>query len=346
MKNFRKSFLVTLGLMLIFGLGCTGWQTSNAQTKPLTYPEIISTLNTKIPNKTFKNKTQLINWLIAEIKQRKVEKPLTDEREEFLRAAGATDELIEVIRGNLPTSIPSIENTPKNNSEINNNPARNSIGMEFVKVPSGSFTRGDNKGFADEQPAHLVTISKDFWMGKTEVTQGQWKAVMGNNPSHFKSCGDNCPVESVSWGDVQRFIARLNAKGEGKYRLPTEAEWEYACRAGSTAKYSFGDDISYLDEYAWYSANSGGKTQPVATKQPNKWGLYDMHGNVWEWCEDLFGNYPKGSVTDPKGTSSRPYRINRGGGWFFKAPHLRAGVRFNASPAFRGSGLGFRLIRE
>ena len=147
-----------------------------------------------------------------------------------------------------------------------------------------------------DEKQHRVTLTKGFYMGATEVTQSQWKAIMGNNPSYFK--GDNRPVEKVSWDDCQEFIRELNLQeGGNKYRLPTEAEWEYTCRAGTTTRFCFGDSESRLGDYAWYSSNSSSKTHPVSRKKPNVWGLYDMHGNVWEWCEDSC-EYSGGVVTD------------------------------------------------
>ena len=161
---------------------------------------------------------------------------------------------------------------------------------------------GSDKGNDDEKPMHEVRISKPFYLGKYEVTQGQWQAVMGNNPSRFK--GDpNRPVEQVAWEDVQAFMRKLNAiEGGTTYRLPTEAEWEYAARAGTTTAYSFGDDPRLLGEYAWYSENAKGKTHPVGQKKSNAWGLHDMHGNVWEWVQDWYSKpYPSGTVTESAG---------------------------------------------
>jgi formylglycine-generating enzyme required for sulfatase activity len=193
----------------------------------------------------------------------------------------------------------------------------NSIGMKFVLIPAGEFTMGspeNEQGRDSNEPQHKVKITKPFYMQTTEVTQAQWKAVMGNNPSYFK--GNDLPVETVSWDDAQEFIKKLSAKEGVKYRLPTEAEWEYACRAGSTTKFYFGEDESKLDEYAWYHNNSDGKTHPVGQKKPNAWGLYDMHGNVWEWCQDWYGaDYYKNSpAEDPQGPASAESRVLRGGG--------------------------------
>ncbi len=222
---------------------------------------------------------------------------------------------------------------------------KNSIGMEFVKIPNGSFMMGSPTSEIgssnDERPQHQVTISKNFYLGKYEVTQGQWKAVMGNNPSHFSGCDDNCPVENVSWEDAQEFIKRLNGKGEGTYRLPTEAEWEYACRSGTTGAYS-----GSLDEMGWYDKNSGDKTHPVGQKKANAFGLYDMHGNVWEWTADWYESYSSGSVTDPTGASSGSDRVLRGGSYSWDDISLRSANRTFVSPSHRNDDWGFRVVRE
>ena len=227
----------------------------------------------------------------------------------------------------------------------------NSLGMEFVYVKPGSFMMGspaNESGRYDDEMQHRVTLSKGFYMQTTEVTQGQWRAIMGSSPSKFSNCGEDCPVEQVSWDDVQTFISKLNRKkGGNRYRLPTEAEWEYAARAGSTARFCYGDDEGRLSEYAWYSGNSGGKTHPVAQKQPNAWGLYDMHGNVYEWCQDWYDkNYPSGNVTDPTGPSSGSLRVLCGGSWSSLAEFCRSAIRYGKFSATRNLYLGFRLVRE
>jgi len=211
----------------------------------------------------------------------------------------------------------------------------NSFGMEFVKIPAGSFTMGDSSN----EPIHQVKITREFYLGRTLVTQAQWLAVMGTNPSKFKH-SNNCPVESVSWENVQEFIHKLNSQEEGTYRLPTEAEWEYSCRAGTTGDYA-GD----LDSLAWYSENSGSKPHEVATKQPNAWGLYDMHGSVWEWTADWYGDYPVGIVSDPTGASSGSDRVLRGGSWNHDAVFARSGDRDYYPPSYQSYDLGFRLVR-
>ena len=197
-------------------------------------------------------------------------------------------------------------------------------GIEFVWIPAGDFRMGSTSRHADseEKPVTRVRISRGFYLGKYEVTQGQWEGVMGSNPSRFKNCGGNCPVERVSWDDVQEFIRKLNGKSGGRrYRLPTEAEWEYAARGGTTADTYAGDltnprgNDPVLNRIAWYRENSGRRTHPVGRKAPNGWGLHDMLGNVWEWVGDWYGDYPGGTVTDPSGPGSGSYRVIRGGSW-------------------------------
>ncbi|MDR1396537.1 MAG: formylglycine-generating enzyme family protein [Desulfarculales bacterium] len=226
----------------------------------------------------------------------------------------------------------------------------NSIGMEFVLIPAGEFLMGSDRGKDpnaedNETPQHRVKFSKPFYLGKYEVTQGQWEAVMGSNPSKFK--GRNNPVEQVSWDDVQVFIKLLNQKeGHSRYRLPTEAEWEYAARAGSTSTYSFGDDAGQLGQYAWYGESyDSGSTHPVGQKQPNAWGLYDMYGNVWEWVQDWYdeGYYSLSPSSDPRGPASGSFRVFRGGSWDYFARYCRSPLRGNNSPDFRYAGRGFRL---
>jgi formylglycine-generating enzyme required for sulfatase activity len=200
----------------------------------------------------------------------------------------------------------------------------NKWGMTFVRIPSGSFMMGSpkNEKFRDDDELqHKVTLTQDYFMQTTEVTRGQWKAIMGSKPSHFKDCGDNCPVESVSWNDVQAFIKKLNRLESGHtYRLPTEAEWEYAARAGTTTRFFWGDqaDCSRANygNSSWSrecKSINPGKTKIVKSYSPNSWGLYDMHGNVREWCHDWYGKYPTVSVTNPTGPAAGSSRVIRGG---------------------------------
>ncbi|MFZ3098687.1 MAG: SUMF1/EgtB/PvdO family nonheme iron enzyme [Desulfosalsimonadaceae bacterium] len=230
----------------------------------------------------------------------------------------------------------------------------NSAGMEFVRVSPGTFLMGspdDEPGRDFDEGLHPVTLSNEYYLQTKEVTQGQWEAVMGSNPSYFSGCGSTCPVEQVSWEDVQNFIRALNARGDGTYRLPTEAEWEYACRAGGETAFAGGGitetgrgEEPNLSVMGWYSYNSGFTTHPVAQKQANAWGFYDMHGNVWEWCGDWKVGYPKGAVTDPAGPASGVYRVMRGGSWDYIARYCRSAGRYDDTPDYRFSNTGFRLV--
>jgi formylglycine-generating enzyme required for sulfatase activity len=210
----------------------------------------------------------------------------------------------------------------------------------FVLIAAGEFMMGGNK-YPDERPVHKVIISKAFEIGKYQVTQAQWETGMDGNPSRFK--GANLPVETVSWDDAQEFIQKLNAKNDSYiYRLPTEAEWEYACRAGTTDDYA-----GNLDEMGWYNENSEGRTHPVGEKKANAWGLYDMHGNVSEWCMDWYHKsyYTNSPEVDPQGPNSGTSRVFRGGGWDIKAKYCRSALRAIATPDYRFFRIGFRLVR-
>jgi formylglycine-generating enzyme required for sulfatase activity/predicted Ser/Thr protein kinase len=227
---------------------------------------------------------------------------------------------------------------------VNNRPPEpDAIGMEFVSIPAGSFRMGSSSSEAgsDEQPVHEVRISRGFELGKYEVTQAEWEAVMGSNPSRFP--GANRPVERVSWEDAQAFIRRLNARGDGyRYRLPTEAEWEYACRAGTP-----GERYGSLDAVAWHAGNSGDRTHDVGSKQPNAWGLHDCLGNVWEWVGDWYGGdyYQQSRGNDPPGPNNGDSRVCRGGSWYGNPRDVRAAYRNYGNPSYRGDGLGFRVAR-
>ena len=224
-------------------------------------------------------------------------------------------------------------------------------GMDFVWIPAGDF----RLGYPDEEPVTWVRISRGYWLGRYEVTQAAWQEVVGSAPSWFSGCGE-CPVENVSWHDAQEFIDRLNARSRGaRYRLPTEAEWEYAARAGTSGEAAWeqavrtGDNweghAASLDAIAWYEDNSGGRTHPVGQKEPNAWGLHDMRGNVYEWVQDWHSDYPGGSVTDPRGASSGRRRVVRGGNWGGEAWRCRASDRAADPPETRNERVGFRLLR-
>jgi formylglycine-generating enzyme required for sulfatase activity len=225
----------------------------------------------------------------------------------------------------------------------------NSIWMEFRLIQPGTFMMGSptsKAGRGDDGKEHQVTLTRPYYLGIYPVTQEQYERVMGANPSKFK--GARHPVDTVSWEDAQEFIGNLNAlsaeqSGGRKYRLPTEAEWEYACRAGTKTAYSFGDDPKVLGKYGWFADNSGSKTHPVGEKEPNPWGGYDMHGNVWEWCHDWYGDYSAGAVIDPTGPSEGSLRVFRGGSWNYEAAICRSAYRNRINPSYRYNGFGFRL---
>jgi formylglycine-generating enzyme required for sulfatase activity len=224
------------------------------------------------------------------------------------------------------------------------------VKLEIVLIPAGEFMMGspdsEEDAFPFEKPQHRVRITKPFYLGKYLVTQEQWEAVMGNSPSHFN--GPKNPVETVSWDDCQEFFKNLNTQSAavgGKFQLPSEAQWEYACQAGSKTKNYFGDDETRLGDYAWYVKNSDDKTHPVGKKKPNAWGLYDMHGNVWEWCQDWWKvGYDKDSpVGDPTGAATGARRVARGGGWYSPARYCRSAYRPGFLPGGRGYDVGFRV---
>ncbi len=279
----------------------------------------------------------------------------------YLPRIGATliIRTIEIKELNGPHRTPSADTVsiPK---EITN-----TLGMKLVLIPAGEFLMGspasDNYATFDEQPTHQVRITRPFYLGVHEVTQGQYRAVAGQNPSHLKG-SDDLPVESVSWSDAIAFCNKLSEReglkpyyqvggglhggGDG-YRLPTEAEWEYACRAGSTTRYCFGDDAANLGGFAWYGDNSNVKTHPVGQKRPNDWGLCDMYGNVWEWCWDWHdaSYYRQSPHADPLGPPQTANRVDRGGSWGSDPDLCRSASRFRGDPATRDSHLGFRVAR-
>jgi formylglycine-generating enzyme required for sulfatase activity len=221
-------------------------------------------------------------------------------------------------------------------------PAPPALNMEFVRIAPGEFNMGSENGREIEKPVHHVRITKPFELGRFEVTQAQWESVLGSNPSEFK--GPDLPVDSVSWNDIQEFLDKANAADRRwKYRLPTEAEWEYAARAGATGDYA-GD----LDEMAWYHLNADSRTHPVGTKKPNAWGLFDMHGNVWEWVADWFQDvyYRASPETDPPGPPAGLNKALRGGSWGANASFSCLYTRIAFHPSYKNHYLGFRIVRE
>ena len=236
----------------------------------------------------------------------------------------------------------------------------NSIGMKLVLIPKGTFMMGSpesEQGRQKNENQHEVMISKDYYLGVYEVTQAQYEKVIGKNPSLYQGAivgneNADLPVENVSWHDAVEFCKKLSDLPEEKkagrvYRLPTEAQWEYACRAGSKTAYSFDDEEGLLPEYGWFNRNSSNRTHTVGLLEPNAWGLYDMHGNIWEWCSDWYEEYPNGAVSDPTGRKEGSLRVHRGGSWDVVAASCRSADRYRLNPSPRGgNGLedyGFRV---
>jgi formylglycine-generating enzyme required for sulfatase activity len=308
-------------------------------------------------------------------KQSKIEEAMTVSVE-IERVTQAEPDLVAKVRGDAttPTAASQTQIRPmvapqKPAGPIPGQPWISPSSIEFVYIRPGTFMMGSPEaetGRNNDERQHRVTLTKGFWLGKYEVTQAQWEAVMGSNPSQFK--GADLPVEHVSWNDCQAFIRKLCEKEgmlPGVYRLPTEAEWEFACRAGTTGPYA-----GNLDSMAWYGNNSGatrldvkslgdaeqnaykqkimdnrGTTHVVGAKSPNAWGLFDMHGNVWEWCLDWYGDYPTGIVTDPAGPGSGSRRVFRGSSWSLDAGRCRSAWRNKAGPSGHSDDLGLRLLR-
>jgi uncharacterized protein (TIGR02996 family) len=217
------------------------------------------------------------------------------------------------------------------------------VELRLAYIPPGRFLMGSDNGASDEKPVHEVRLTTGFWLGVTPVTQEQWQAVMGNNPSHFK--GPQLPVEEVSWDEAVEFCKAVQQKCGIELRLPTEAEWEYACRAGTTTDYYSGNGEGALRQVGWFYDNAGDSTQPVGQLQANPWNLHDMHGNVWEWCSDRYGRYAQSSKDDPQGPTSGSNRVNRGGGWGYSAGRCRAAFRYRLKPSCSDYYLGLRLAR-
>jgi formylglycine-generating enzyme required for sulfatase activity len=222
-------------------------------------------------------------------------------------------------------------------------------GIEMVFIPAGEFMMGSPENgelrSPDEGPQHKVKITKPFYLGKYEVTQAQWQQVMGKNPSRFKG-SERLPVETASWDDCQEFVKKVSAMGQRVCRLPTEAEWEYACRAGTTTRFYSGDDDGSLVRIAWYHGNSGNKTHEVGGKTANAFGLYDMSGNVWEWCSDWHGAYANAEENDPVGPGGGIARVRRGGGWGDGPKSCRSAVRDRSAPDARAGDVGFRVAMD
>lgn len=270
-----------------------------------------------------------------------------------IAAAGAGAAYFMLRRGASPPRIGSVKEHMSSEQLALSDPLENSVGMILVPIPSGEFPMGTpmpkNKKpgpLKPELPQHRVTISKPFYISAYEVTQGQYEAVMGERPwdgQPLTETGPHFAASYISWEKAVAFCEQLS-KQEGKtYRLPTEAEWEYACRAGSTTHFCFGDDEARLEEYAWYGKNSDEVTHAVGGKKANEWGLHDMHGNVWEWCADWYGTYLNKAVNDPQGPN-KGVRVLRGGSWARPAELCRSAYRGYAHPYARNEYVGFRVV--
>ena len=256
---------------------------------------------------------------------------------------GQTASLSGVLTTHTSSSVASGFSSSGNTIAI---PVKDGISIDMVRVEAGTFTMGATaemkNPYDDEKPTHRVYLTNDYYIGKYEVTQALWKAVMGNNPSNFK--GDNLPVEKVRWDDCQEFIIKLNRITGKTFRLPTEAEWEYAARGGNKSRGYQYSGSNNLSDVAWYSGNSGSVSHAVGTKQANELGIYDMSGNVWEWCQDWKGEYSSSSLVNPTGANSGSDRVYRGGSWSYIAQYCRSSFRLNYPPDFRSHNLGFRLV--
>jgi formylglycine-generating enzyme required for sulfatase activity len=235
----------------------------------------------------------------------------------------------------MATAAAGVASEPKSSVTVD---VGGGVAMDFVLAPAGSFTMSCDDDLPGAPPRRRVTIEKPFYLARYETTQAQWQAVMGSNPSEFD--GPNNPVENVSWDDCRRFLAKLNERTHGtRFHLPTEEQWEYACRAGSTTKWNCGDDESAVEQCAWFAKDSGRSTHAVGGKKPNAWGLYDMHGNVWEWCDDA----PPGECGDGPARVAAD-RVFRGGSWYFTAAGARSGCRaWGDAAELRRSTVGFRV---
>ena len=247
-------------------------------------------------------------------------------------------------------SLDSQQSTPQTHPTVSDNtisiPVKDGISIDMVRVEAGTFTMGAtaemNDPYDKEKPTHRVTLTNDYYIGKYEVTQALWQTVMGNNPSYFK--GDNLPVEQVSWKDCKKFLSKLNRITGKMFRLPTEAEWEYAARGGNKSRGYQYSGSNNLSDVAWYGNNSGDETHAVGTKQPNELGIYDMSGNVDEWCQDWKGAYSSSSQVNPTGANSGSFRVIRGGSWVNCAVVCRSSYRYGRTPDYRDSHLGLRLV--
>lgn len=320
----------------LYALGATLYKLLTLQAIP-TPQELLYGTQLTFPPTVSSKMQQLITWMM---------KPLYNQRPQsaaevraFLGGNTTNDETIV----GIPADNPEEETRPMLDEPNVETITVNGVSFKMIRVEGGTFWMGsyEEDAYDNEKPVHQVTLYT-FSIGETEVTQELWQAVMGSNPSKFR--GSKHPVENVSWEDCQSFIRKLNSLTGRNFRLPTEAEWEYAARGGKKANGHKYAGSSAIDNVAWYDDNSGYRTHDVATKRANELGLYDMSGNVSEWCQDWYGDYSSGSQTNPTGASSGSYRVHRGGCWFYSARRCRVSSRSDISPSNRGSSLGLRLV--
>lgn len=300
------------------------------------------------------------SYIIKRVRQLGITFNLTSEIEKELRNAGATNRLIETIRGKSLSDSKPVEKTTTNVTKANKPKTyKNSTGIEFVLIPPGSFLMGspltEAKRNKDEGPQRRVNIKYEFYMSRYEITQEEYEKVMGHNPAYFQNCPE-CPVEQVTWNDAKEFIQKLNANKDNYfYRLPSEAEWEYSARAGTRTIFAFGNDLSsneanFNGDFPYGEANKGEnlqKTTEVGRYKPNNWGLYDMHGNVWEFCEDVYNpSYEKLPIDGSPNLSLGDLnsRVIRGGSWFYTGSYLRSADRVKSLPNYKISNVGFRIV--
>jgi formylglycine-generating enzyme required for sulfatase activity len=337
-ENIFSECLSTI--FFIFVLAVT--QIIMAQEKPLNLSQIETALRS--PKSTPENRNKLLS---EGVEQRKITFWLTPENDKKIRSWGGNNALIETIRKNSPPTFPMIKRESKNSLEV-----KNSIGMELVLIPKGEFMMGaiENEPGSNfnEKPQHKVKINQEFYLGKFEVTQKQWKTVMKTNPGEFSKCGDDCPVESVSWTDAQEFIKKLNAKNDGyKYRLPSEAEWEYAARAMTKTRFYWGNDETEKD-WQFYAHSNDQSIVKVGSYLPNAFGLYDMSGNVWEFTEDVWHtDYAKSngeSSANLKGDTTA--RVMKGGSLSQFHEELRPARRGRVSINTKMNSVGFRIVAD
>jgi len=343
LKKQNEKIRLKLILIIIISGFFAAYNVAAQDEKPLNLSVVEKVLRST--KTTAANKNAL---LIEGVNTRKITFWLTAETEKKLRAWGANSALIEAIRQNALPVSPMIQKQSKSLTKPIE--MKNSLGMEFVLIPPGEFSMGVKKEDIEDsgsgQPLHKVKIKLQFYIGKYEVTQSQWKLLMGKNPSEFPNCGGDCPIENVQWNEAKAFIKKLNEKKDGyQYRLPSEAEWEYAARAGTTTKQYWGDDPE-RNLWQFYAHHTELSPAKIGSYLPNSFGLYDMSGNVWEMCEDVWRQkFP--SLTDdssPNLEGDAVFRVSKGGSWGYSLNELRTGKRKQIYVEDKNQVLGLRIV--